>query len=457
MKSLFRPIDIASLVFFRIIFAVLGFMDVLSSYVYYHLEKDAFNPEKFQFYYYGFAWVRVFADPWMTLFFITLLLLAIFIGLGFWYRGSCILFFLGFTYLFLLEKANYLNHGYLFCWICFVMIFVPAHKAFSLDVWRKKVIATDLIPYWPLFLLQFLMGIVYFFGGLAKINEDWLRAVPLSSWLPSRASTPLIGCLLEMPETAYFMAYGGVLFDLMIIPLLLFRQTRLWAFGLALFFHLTNAMIFNIGIFPYLSIGLTALFFTPDFPRRIVDKSRPLIAALGQRLGSFNVFIPTTRAPLYQATTPSPPTTGFIKTAILLFVFLHVLIPLRHHLFAGPVSWTEEGHRYAWRMMLRAKTGSGLFVVEDLDSGQKEKIKPSDYLWSKQERKLYTHPDMILQFAHYLQKKYKAMGKKVAIYADITVQLNDHPKQYYIDPAQDLTLVQWHFFQSATWIRPADF
>ncbi len=111
MNFLFKSTDIAPLIFFRIAFGILAFIDVLSSYLYYHVQKDAFNPEHFQFPYYGFEWVQAFPDPWMSLFFLALLCSAVGIILGFRYRWSTTLFFLGFTYLFLLEKANYLNHG----------------------------------------------------------------------------------------------------------------------------------------------------------------------------------------------------------------------------------------------------------------------------------------------------------------------------------------------------------
>lgn len=454
MPFLFKPTDIAPLIFFRVAFGLLAFVDVLSSYLYYHLRRDAFNPERFQFPYYGFEWVQAFPDPWMTLFFLMLLLLALAITLGYYYRFSTSLFFLGFTYLFLLEKANYLNHGYLFCWISFLMIFLPADRAFSWDVRLGRKQAWSLTPYWPLFLLQFLMGVVYFYGGIAKINPDWWRAMPLRLWLPAKADVPLIGDLLKAPEAAYFMAYGGMIFDLLVVPLLACKRTRWFALGMAIFFHCTNALVFNIGIFPYLSLCLTALFFAPEFPRITLNR---IASRWPKRFG----FIQLPDAPAFpEKDLPfhlSSQKKQWQTHAIVLLVSVHLVLPLRHHLFPGDVAWTEEGHRYSWRMMLRSKAGSGVFVVEDLATGEKERIKPRDYLWFKQERKLYTHPDMILQFAHFLQKEYEAQGKKVAIYADIQVKLNDHPKQHYIDPAQDLTQVQWKPFEHSDWILEPKF
>jgi len=33
------------------------------------------------------------------------------------------------------------------------------------------------------------------------------------------------------------------------------------------------------------------------------------------------------------------------------------LVPLRHLLYPGYVSWNEQGHRFAWQMKLRDKEG----------------------------------------------------------------------------------------------------
>ena len=105
------------------------------------------------------------------------------------------------------------------------------------------------------------MGVVYFFAGIAKLNPDWLQGLPLKLWLPAKTDAFLIGPLLKYEFTAYFMSYTGALIDLGTPFLLLFRKTRSFAFIVATMFHITNALIFNIGIFPYLSIALNCLIF----------------------------------------------------------------------------------------------------------------------------------------------------------------------------------------------------
>ncbi|HMQ50234.1 MAG TPA: HTTM domain-containing protein [Saprospiraceae bacterium] len=455
MAFLFKPVPIASLVFFRIVFGILGFSDVLSTWIYYHLMSDAYNPDKFRFKYYGFEWAEPLGGQWiMSAFFFVLCVLGLLVAIGKWYRLSATLFAFGFTYTYLLEKAHYLNHGYLFCWICFLMIFLPAHRQFSADVWKKPALRQDHIPFWCLFLLPFLMGVVYFYGGIAKINPDWLQAVPLKQWLDQRAGLPVIGKLLVKDQTAYFMAYGGLLLDLTAAFLLSFRKTRLFVFAAIIFFHLSNLLVFSIGIFPMLSLSLSALYFAPDFPLKIWNRLTIRFPSW-KRINSWwekKTAIPEPAIPMWQARTNWQP---FIAVGVGLLMAVHLLIPLRHHLFPGDVTWTEEGHRYSWRMMLRHKSGHGHFMVVDKASGEATKVRPIKYLdSSKQLRKIFTHPDMILQFAHYLHDIYQAEGKDVAVYAEVDARLNYGIESPYIDPEVDLTQVKWAFFKTSPWILP---
>lgn len=449
MDRLFQPLNIASLVFFRVAFGVLGFADVLGTWLYYHLHEGAFQPGKFRFGYIGFEWVQPLPEPWMSACFVLLLLNAIGVIAGWRYRLNALLFAGGFTWLFLLEKAHYLNHGYLFCWISFLMIFMPAHRCCSVDARRNPALRSGVAPAWCVWILPFLMAVVYCYGGIAKLNGDWLRAVPLTSWLQQKASLPLIGPLLNWPGTAFFMAYGGLLFDLTVPFGLLFRKTRFWFFWAAIGFHLLNTLVFQIGIFPALSICLTALFFPPDFPAVWSRKLPPRMQVF--KFPDETSGMAGTSAGYWQFG-------GYWRKLILIVLLglagAHLLIPLRHHLFKGPVAWTEEGHRYSWRMMLRSKQGYGHFIVKDLDTGDSEIVRPSKYLSKRQNRKLYAHPDMIWQFARHLKEQYRTKGKNVAVYANIQVKLNDSPYQAFVDPAIDLGKVEWQHFHAASWIMP---
>lgn len=454
-KWLWQPVDIASLVFFRIVFGILGFADLLGGFSYYHLWVDAFNPTKFQFRYYGFEWVSCFPEPFMSLFFLIGMGLAIAVALGWRYRITAPLFACFFTYYFLLEKGHYLNHGYLFCWISWVMALLPAWRAFSLDVWRKPDNYTSLIPRWCWAILPFMMGMVYFFGGIAKINADWLlEAMPLKLWLKSKSDLFLIGPLLAQEATAWIMSWGGMLFDFSIAFLMLNKRTRKLGFAFAIAFHLTNHLVFNIGIFPYLSIALTALFFPPDWPRKFIDylQKRWAKAATWQQRWQARLSNSVSGSlPFWQSDLRWQ---SSIALAFLVLIVVQSFLPLRHWAFTGDVAWTEEGHRYAWRMMLRSKRGHGSFIVKDLKTGKEEAIRPRKELSAKQTRKLWTHPDMILQYAHHLRDQALADGRKVAIYAKIKVKLNDGNYYPYVNPEIDLAQVEWSYWRSSPWILP---
>lgn len=454
MKRLFEPVDPSSLVFFRILFGVLAFADVAGIWGYYHLYKGHFNAEKFLFNYIGFEWLEALPEPFMSAVFLLVMAAAVCIALGKWYRTSCLVFALGFNYFFLLEKSHYLNHGYLFCWLSWIMIFLPANRDFSLDVAARPKLRLRAIPAWTAVMLPLLMGIVYFYGGLAKLNADWLQGAPMIQWMDAKGKYPIIGPILKVDFTAYFMAYAGAFFDLSVAFLLLFRRTRGLGLAMALFFHLANTLVFQIGIFPWLSLGLTLMFFPPDTPKRWIRR----LGARWKWLGRRQIAWENRTAGIFSDQTPWQghlSNRPLILGVLALVVGFHLLFPFRHYLFEGPVGWTEEGHRYSWRMMLRSKIGSGHFWVEDPATGEKTKVVARDYLNSNQTRKLYTHPDMIWQFAQFLEKEWKSKGvENPRIYADIRARLNFRPMQPYVDPNVDLAAEEWSFFRESKWIIP---
>ena len=148
-----------------------------------------------------------------------------------------------------------------------------------------------------------------------------------------------------------------------------------------------------------------------------------------------------------------------ILTALTVLALFHVLVPLRHHLLPGDVAWTEEGHRYSWRMMLRGKSGYGSFKVNYREPGDTtlhtDRVQVRDSLKKKQYRKLWTHPDMVLQYAHHLRDSYRERGyEDIEVYADIRVKLNGRKRHPYIDPERDLAKEEWSYFWVSDWILP---
>ncbi|THH42091.1 hypothetical protein E4021_01390 [Neolewinella litorea] len=430
-----------TLVWLRVALGLLGAGDILGNGIYYHWLRDAYSG--FTFRYFGFEWVHSLPEPWMGLFFVVGFLSGLAVAAGWRFGITAPLFALSFTYLFLLEKAHYLNHAYLFVWLAWLLVFTPAWREWSMDVRRDPTQWSPVAPRWSVYVFPLLMGLVYFFGGINKISYDWLiEALPLHLWLAARAEMPVLGPLFALKETAYVMAWGGMLLDLLAPFMLLHRRLRWVALGLLLLFHATNHLIFNIGIFPYLSLVLTSLFFAPDWPLQVVNRLARRFAMIGkwQRDWRARLTKPVSPDKLWH---PRP-------AALILLVAVHVLLPLRNHLFGSDVDWTEEGHRYSWRMMLRTKQGSGFYRVVN-GQGEVRNVFPSDSLDERQYNKLVTHPDMILQYAHHLRDM--AAGP-VKVYGEFKVRLNGRRRQAFIDPSVDLARIEWHWFATKPWVLP---
>lgn len=435
MNWLFRKIDISTLVFFRIVFGLLAlyemfhFMDDSSQF------RCLTGGAKFNFTYYGFEWVKPLPPEAMYALCYFMIGLAVLIIVGYGYRLCAFIYGLGYTYIYLIEKAYYLNHGYLFAMLCFLMCVLPANRAFSIDARLNPSIRTQLIPYWPVFLLQFSMGIVYFYGGIAKLNPDWLRGIPLIYWLNGSAEEiPVIGHILELDWVGVLMSYGGLLLDLTAVFFLSNRRTRGIFLLFVIFFHAMNKLIFSIGIFPYLSTGLSLMYFSPDWPRRIAHRFFPNLVAAEATLDT------TDSMPSLVSKTWNK---GLIVGFIAVFCAYHILFPLRHFLIEGPTDWTEEGHRYSWHMMLRTKKGKGRFTVKIPSEDRVIKISTKDYLNKRQRKKLFTHPGMILQFAHFLRDKYQRRGyEDVEVYANVKSKFNGRGYANIVDRNVDLAKVK---------------
>jgi vitamin K-dependent gamma-carboxylase len=436
-KHAFTPVDIASLVFFRIAFGLLMVWKVWLYYSHGWVAVDWIEP-RFHFTYYGFSWIHPWPGNGMYVHWAVLGVLGLFIAAGFLYRLSTILFFLGFTYTFLLEQATYLNHTYLICLLSFLLVFIPADRAFSADGWLNPKIRSQAAPAWSLWLLRAQMGFVYFYGGLAKIEPDWLRGEPMRAWLAQRTNFPIIGPFFREEWMVYSVTYGGLLLDLLIVPLLLWRRTRAVAFCMALVFHFLNAHWFTIGVFPYLAICATTLFLSPSWPRKIAFIFRreftPISADIGQP--------------------PSRRKQWVVLGLIASYLAIQVLVPLRYFLYPGRVNWTHEGRRFSWRMMLTQVRTRAFFYVTDPNSGRSAQVNPRQYLNANQTNKIGYRPDMILQFAHYLASDLPHLGPKaLKVEARIFNSINGRKPELFVDPNVDLA-AEPRSLRHAHWILP---
>ena len=434
--ALFVPVDISFLVFFRIVFGGILLWEVTRYFTNGWIARYYIEPA-LTFTYYGFSWVKPWPGSGMYIHFFVLGAAAACVMLGLFYRIAAPILFLAFSYFFLLDQTRYLNHFYLVSLISFLMCFLPAERAFSVDALLRKKIRSDVVPAWTLYVLRAQVGIPYFFGGIAKLNSDWiLGGQPMRIWLRPLTRTPMFGHIFEADWLVYSFVIGGLLLDLLVVPLLLWRRTRLFAFIAAVSFNLINAVIFQIGIFPWLMLGALLIFFAPDLPRRFARAFMSPGEAFPEAEPPSTIVRPKSVASLRTSE-------KFLAALLAVYFAVQIVLPLRHYFYPGDVNWTEEGHNFSWHMKLRTKGGEAVFTVTHPQSGQGWTIKPEDYLESHQLTKVITKPELILQFAHYLAEEKRREGyDNVEVRARAMVSLNGRQPQLLIDPNVDLAKEQ---------------
>ena len=437
-----RITPVYAIVVFRIVFATMLLASIIRFWQKGWIEELYIRPSFF-FSYYGFEWVKPLGSYTYLLFGVCALA-CLFVAIGLFYRVASVLLFLSFTYIELMDKTTYLNHYYFVSLISFLLIFLPANSHFSVDAWRKRKSITH-IPRFYLDVVRVMITILYVYAGLAKLNADWLlQAQPLRTWLPAKNNLPIIGPLFNEVWVAYLFSWFGCLYDLTIPFWLSWKKTRWWAFATVIVFHLVTALLFPIGMFPYIMIVSALIFFPASFHKRIIKE---ITSFFGFRK-YVDTLQPTFAVAKTQASWP-----GII---LIIFLGVQLLVPFRYALYPGELFWTEEGYRFSWRVMLMEKTGYTVFLIREPGSGRQVQVDNSLYLTRLQEKQMSFQPDMILEFAHHLADDYRRKGwTDPAVFAESYVTLNGRPGKLFIDPGVNLA-AQKESFKHKTWIIPLD-
>ena len=438
-KVSFTYTSIYALVSFRILFGIMMFFStlrfILNGWVF-----DLYIAPKYHFTYYGFDWVQPAGASGMYLLFGLLIILSVFIAAGLFYRLSSIAFFCIFTYIELIDKTNYLNHYYFISLISFLLIFLPANRYFSIDTYLGLTKRTKKVQAWTINILKFQLAVVYIFAGISKLNYHWLfEAQPLTNWLKHQSDLPLIGGLMEYDITAYIFSWGGMLFDLSIPFILLNHKYRILGYIFVIIFHVLTSLMFPIGVFPFVMIVSTLIFFSDAFHERFLNIIQKIIPVRS------NIHSP-------QIILSHSKTSKIVLTSLLgLYISIQLIVPMRYLFYDGKLFWNEQGYRFSWRVMLIEKAGYAEFYIHD-QKGRKKLIDNSKYLTKQQEKMMATQPDMILQYAHYLRDIYsdtliiegkeKINLKIPKVTADVYVSLFNEGGQTFIDPNVNLSNIK---------------
>ncbi len=431
----------ATLAAFRILFGVLMLTSLIRFLTKGWVQKLYIDPT-FHFKYYGFSWVQTL-EEYTYLLFVIAILACIGIILGFKYRLSIILFFLSFTYIELIDKTTYLNHYYFVSVLSFILCFLPLNIYFSLDAYLKKE-SYNSVPKWTIDVIKLLLGIVYFYAGLAKLNSDWLfRAQPLKTWLSTKTNFPIIGQFMNDTWFHYTMSWSGAIYDLTIPFLLCIRKTRPFAFVVVVIFHIFTRVLFNIGMFPYIMIVATTIFFNENFHQKFIEILSAIFKIKNAKFTN-NFFNPK----YYKKT----------FYVLVIFIIIQLILPFRYLLYPGELFWTEEGYRFSWRVMLVEKAGESKFTVVDYNTGNSFLVNNCRFLNVFQEKEMNTQPDFILEFAHYLGEYYKKElnHQNIGVFVETYVSLNARLSKPLINPNVDLLKVK-ESFKHKDWILPLQY
>lgn len=432
-RLLFRQLDNSPLLVFRMFFGILISLECYGAIFTGWVRRNLVEPE-FTFAFIGFEWLQPLPGVGMYLYFIVVGTLGIWIALGYRYRFSMIAFTLLWTAVYLMQKTAYNNHYYLLALISAIMCFLPAHVDYSLDARRDPSIRRNFMFSYVKWLIVGQLFIMYTYAAIAKMYGDWLDFSFLGILFKGKADYPLIGGLLQ--EVWLHKAVGvlGILFDLLIVPALLWKPSRNWAFIASIFFHLFNSIVFQIGIFPYLSLAFTVFFFEPEMVRKVFFKGRgPFL----ERKGAY------------------PSCKKWITGIMAIYLLLQLILPVRHFFIKDDVLWTEEGHRMSWRMMLRNRNGMISFRVMDKETGEVNTVDLDAYLTKAQINKIGAYPDFIWQFAQRLKKEYANRDQDISVFVDCKVAINGKPFYTFIDPNADLAAEPWDYFWHNEWIFPS--
>ncbi len=463
---LFGKVNSSALGFFRIAIGLV-FIELLSSLEGYFLID--LQASKFFFTYDGFHWVQPMSPFLMAILFKVLYVAAGLFTLGIFYRFNALLLFVGWTYLFLICRGHYNNHYYLYSILLGFFLLTDGWKWGSVHTFFNPNIERT-VPRWQLLIFKLQLLIVYFYGGLAKLEGDWLQGFPMRFWLYDRADQfpGMLADFFRTEPAAMIYSYGGVAFDLSIGFLLLNRRTRHLALIPIVFFHVSNHFFWDIGSFPWTMLGATVFFMEADFMDRVVSFFSKPIANCAQFfrekpvkriLNFFSPFREKRRAPSLSGTYDL----SMIKRQALLgflgvFICFQLVFPFRRHLFDGYTSWTGQGHLFSWRMMLMDTVDAIKMEVVIPETKEKIPIAFEQYINFQQFVRSQRTPTSMLRFAHFIRDEVRTKGgvPNPGIKLQMYKSVNERIPKLLNDTTLNYAMVDYRPLSGADWFQEWD-
>ena len=317
----------------------------------------------------------------------------------------------GMTWLGALDAAAYLNHEVLLVALAGLLALLPAGRT---------------VPRWAVLAPRALVGSVYLWAAVAKLDASWLAGNPLRGWLGTSGGLSLVGPVLVRPETATVLAWAGLAFDALILPALAWRRTRTAALVVAACFHAATALLFPLGIFPWLMVGAALGAFAPGWLR----------------------WVPTVR--------PAGPGGGWGapgRLAAAALVGLCALAPVRAVLPGSRPAVDGTGDHLAWRVMDHDRAGFVTWLVTDRATGDTWEERPGAHLAPHQVRQLGATVSLLPGAARAVRAAYAREGLDVEVRAEALMAVDGGRAVLVADPTVDLSRVGWTFGHPS-WAAP---
>ena len=147
-----------------------------------------------------------------------------------------------------------------------------------------------------------------------------------------------------------------------------------------------------------------------------------------------------------------------VVAGILVIHFaIQVLLPLRPYFYPQRSDWTQQGYKFAWRMMLNHWDSWLRVTVIDPNNGKAFEWNRHDGITKVQFSRMQYQPRALAQYAAYIRKEATRLGiSNPQIRIESVVSLNGRPFQFLVNPLVDAGNLTWMEIESGSWIVPLE-
>jgi hypothetical protein len=408
-ERFFYPVSIYPLVALRLCFGTAMALWALVMMVSGHVGQ-LYKDTTIHFPFKGLEWITPLPYEFMLLIFSALIVVALFMAAGWYFRRSAMLFILFFSYVSFCDKAAYLSYYSFVILIAFMLLVSPAHRLFSLDLLRKPHIRVDYAPHWLLLAFKLQVVMLFFFAGMAKLNYDWLfTGLPITLWLQDVFFS--FGWSAEVlfsnPWIGISLSWCLVLFDFILPHFLMDTRTSKKAFGLVVLVQVPGMLIFPTGMFPLLVLLMCTVFLPHEPIHLLVSKISYFLYDFFQFKGE--VFNPGGVFMLKYKMERLFPVIAAIYFSI------QILLPIYLFLSWGSFQWANKAFHFSWDLNVNQHRKPNIeFVKVNRLLGHIEPIEVDHLINAFQKKEMANDPEMLKTFIMALEHNTVAPSKEQA-------------------------------------------